>query len=134
MKQLIKVFAFVMCFSSTLAIAQNTETETEDKKAEKKVEKVYKTDDDKRVYKADKKHLATKKMTAEQKIAAMDANEDGKISIDEASNAENKSYSKYFAKIDTNADGFIDLTELKAKMAKKKNKKDKMKSKPEYNH
>jgi len=85
-----------------------------------KSEKVYSSDDDKRVYDIEKKkHLATKKMTAEQKIAGMDTDKDGKISVDEASNAENKKYSEYFNKIDTNNDGYIDLTEMKAKMAKK---------------
>jgi len=127
MKHLIKVFVFVMFFSSTLAIAQsNEEVETE---VEKNVEKVDKTEDDKRVYDNKKKHLATK-MTAEQKIAGMDVNKDGKISMEEASNAENKKYSEHFAKIDTNADGFIDLVEMKAKMDKKKESK--MKLKPQY--
>jgi len=128
MKHLIKVFAFVMFFSSTLAVAQSNEEVV--KEAEKKAEKVYKMDDDKRVYKTDKKHLATK-MTAEQKISVIDTNKDGKISVEEASKAENKGYSKHFATIDTNADGFIDLTEMKAKMAKKKEKM-KTKTKMEY--
>jgi len=121
MKHLIKVFAFVMFFSTTITFAQNPETK--DKEPEKKTEKIEKIEEDQRVYAIEKKHLATK-VTAEQKIAALDMDDDGKISIDEASASENKSYLKHFATIDLNGDGFIDVAELKVKMDKKKKDKE----------
>ena len=119
MKHLSKVFAIAMLISSAMGFAQVTETvkETNDKK----VEKVYKADSEKKLSAKEDAH-ANMAMKAEKKVAEMDANQDGKISLEEASKAENKKYHEYFSKIDTNADGFIDVTEMTAKMSKKKDK------------
>jgi len=127
MKHVIKVFAFMIFFSTTLSFAQGAEPIKKD--VEKETENVNQAED-KRVYKIDKV-VPDAKLSPEKLLTTIDANKDSKIDIDEASLSGNKKISENFDKIDTNRDGFIDLAELKAKMAKKKDIK--MKPKSEYN-
>lgn len=116
MKHLIKIFALVIFFSYSSGFAQVEEMAKE--KIKEKPEKVYKAEDDKRVYVNDDKAMSIEKK-ATSKMAVYDNDKDGKISLEEASTAENKWFSENFETVDTNSDGFIDMTELKTKMEKK---------------
>ncbi|RFM34767.1 EF-hand domain-containing protein [Chitinophaga silvisoli] len=70
------------------------------------------------------------KKDPEKYIKKLDANNDGKISKDEADKAEKGKLKDHFAKVDVNKDGFIDKAELEtywknkqaAKEAKKQQK------------
>ena len=108
MKNSMKIFAIMMFFGTTVGFAQNMESD------------------------ADKSEAATGltaseteevKMKAQTKMASYDADQDSQISVEEASNAENKWISENFEAMDANGDGYIDLTELEAKLTEKKLKK-----------
>ena len=61
--------------------------------------------------------------TPAQKIERLDSDKDGRLSLEEVSKAKKGKMAEKFNTIDTNGDGFIDITELEARAEKRKNRK-----------
>lgn len=63
--------------------------------------------------------------TPAQKIERLDSDKDGRLSLEEVSKAKKGKMAEKFDAIDTNGDGFIDISELEARAEKRKNRKQK---------
>lgn len=119
-----RMLGIVMLFSTGSGFAQSTELDKE--KPEYKKEYKYKKDKEyrkgKEGYWKDKKG-ENEASNPEEKMKKLDTNSDGKLSREEVSKSDYKKLHYKFEYADKNEDGFIDLEELKAKMAKYKEKK-----------